>query len=290
MKSLDDAVEEMAVRGKVAKDLISQQKPELLDLFLTYQNEAIEARKFLNESLAKLNKQAEILEVGGGILALSIQLASEGFHVTTVEPVGEGFSGISYIMEIFLEISRSENLQIDLIKHPIEESELKGEFDFIFSINVLEHLRNPYSVLIQLVGNLGKNGTCRIFCPNYDFPYEPHFQKWMYQRKDGAFYLPLSKARSNMIEVSEWCGVHSSLNFITLRKLERFLTQNNILYSVNKRALQNMVYRTVTDHELKNRHKLLANTIGVLLTLRLVGLLCFLPKRSWPIIDIELSN
>jgi hypothetical protein len=36
VKSLDVAVEEMIVRGKIAKDLIAQEKPELLDLFLTY--------------------------------------------------------------------------------------------------------------------------------------------------------------------------------------------------------------------------------------------------------------
>ena len=84
IKSLDQAVEEMVVRGMSAKDLISKQKPELLELFLTYQNEAIEARKFLHNNLVKLDKQAEILEVGGGILALSIQLASEGFRMTTV--------------------------------------------------------------------------------------------------------------------------------------------------------------------------------------------------------------
>jgi 2-polyprenyl-3-methyl-5-hydroxy-6-metoxy-1,4-benzoquinol methylase len=290
MDSFETAQEAMLRRGKIAEDLIALERPELIDLFLTYQNEAIEARKFLNESLVKLNKEADILEVGGGILALSVQLASEGFQITAVEPVGEGFTGISYIMEIFLEISRNENLRIQLIRHPIEACEFKGEFDFIFSINVLEHLKNPYLVMIQLVGILKEDGSCRIFCPNYDFPYEPHFQKWMYQRKNGAFYLPLSKAKTSMIEISEWEGVHRSLNFTTLRKLERFLLQNKIRYLVNKSALQNILMRGAFDQELKNRHKLLASGIDLLFKLRLIRVTGLLPQRFWPIIDIEIFN
>jgi 2-polyprenyl-3-methyl-5-hydroxy-6-metoxy-1,4-benzoquinol methylase len=290
MKSLDIALEEMGARGKIVEELVSLQKPELLDLFITYQNEAMEARKLLHESLIKLNREAEILEVGGGILALSIQLASEGFHITTVEPVGSGFSGISFIMKIYLEISSDENRRIDLIGDPIESCNFKGCFDFIFSINVLEHLENPYSVLIQLVEMLKKDGSCRTFCPNYDFPYEPHFQKWIFKRKNGAFYLPFRRAKTNIIEKSEWQGVHTSINFITLRKLERFLIQNNIKFAVNEGALQNMVYRSATDQELKNRHKLLTNVIQILFRFKIIGVIRIIPKKLWPIIDIEVFN
>ena len=93
-----------------------------------------------------------------------------------------------------------------------------------------------------------------------------------------------------MIETSEWEGVHRSLNFTTLRKLERFLLQNNIRYLANKSALQNMVMRGAFDQELKNRHKLLASGIGVLFKLRLIRVTSLLPQRFWPIIDIEIFN
>jgi 2-polyprenyl-3-methyl-5-hydroxy-6-metoxy-1,4-benzoquinol methylase len=95
MVLLETAEEAMTRRGKLAEGLILSERPELIDLFFTYQNEAIAARKFLDSNLNKLNSGAQILEVGGGILALAVQLASEGFMVTTVEPVGEGFTGIS---------------------------------------------------------------------------------------------------------------------------------------------------------------------------------------------------
>jgi len=55
----------MVRRGKIAESLIALERPELIDLFLTYQNEAVAARKFLDSSLIDLNSGAEILEVGG---------------------------------------------------------------------------------------------------------------------------------------------------------------------------------------------------------------------------------
>ena len=75
----------------------------------------------------------------GGILALAAQLASEGFTVTTVEPVSEGFTGIEYIMNVFSEFAQSETLKFSLIEILIEDYEYDREFDFIFSINVMEH-------------------------------------------------------------------------------------------------------------------------------------------------------
>jgi len=67
MVSLESAEESMNRRGKIAESLIASERPELIDLFLTYQNEAIAARKFLESSLIELDSGAKILEVGGGI-------------------------------------------------------------------------------------------------------------------------------------------------------------------------------------------------------------------------------
>jgi hypothetical protein len=65
MVSLELAQDEMIRRGKIAEDLIKLERPELFNLFLTYQNEAVAARKFLEHSLIELDTGAEVLEVGG---------------------------------------------------------------------------------------------------------------------------------------------------------------------------------------------------------------------------------
>ena len=106
MAAFETAEIKMRHRGELVGAVIALERPDLLDLYFTYQNEAKVARKLLDINLKELNVGAEILEVGGGILALSIQLASEGFKVTTVEPVVEGFTGIAYIMKVFLDIAK----------------------------------------------------------------------------------------------------------------------------------------------------------------------------------------
>ena len=68
MVSLGPAVEAMIRRGALAEGLIALEKPELRNLFLTYQNEAVAARKFLQSSLIELDPGSEILEVGGVFL------------------------------------------------------------------------------------------------------------------------------------------------------------------------------------------------------------------------------
>jgi SAM-dependent methyltransferase len=191
-------------------------------------------------------------------------------------------------MNIFTEIATKEDLSFNLIKLPIEECKFDQKFDFIFSINVMEHLKDPYSVINQLKENLKPAGKYRFFCPNYSFPYEPHFQKWMFRRKNHAFYLPPSRAKSERISVSEWQGVYGSLNFITFEKLISFFSQSNIQYEVNANALRDIALRSESDKELQNRHKLLSCTIKFLFNLRLIRVINLLPSRYWPIIDLQI--
>jgi hypothetical protein len=58
----------------------------------------------------------------------------------------------------------------------------------------MEHLKDPYLVLLQMVETIKTGGNIRFFCLNYDFPYEPHFAKCLFLRKDKAFNLRKIKA------------------------------------------------------------------------------------------------
>jgi 2-polyprenyl-3-methyl-5-hydroxy-6-metoxy-1,4-benzoquinol methylase len=293
MVSLQIAEESMNRRGKIAESLITLERPDLINLFTTYQNEAIAARIFLQSSLIELDSGAEILEVGGGILALAVQLASEGFKVTTVEPVGEGFTGISYIMNIFLEIARKEDEVFTLIKSPIEECRFDHKFDFIFSINVMEHLKNPYTALIGIVNNLKFGCYYRFLCPNYDFPYEPHFGKWLISRSNNAFFLSRKRAKSNLIAEHEIQGLYSSLNFLTLKKITQSLKFTQISLSANRNSLYEIMSRSIYDVELKKRHIGLTNLVRLLFALKLHYLAKLVPVNHQPIMDVKttlLSN
>ena len=213
MISIINAQESMRSRGREVEQYVRKERPELLDLFFTYQNEAIAARSFLDKNLKELNDGVEILEVGGGILALAVQLASEGYKITTVEPVGGGFGGIPFMMQKCLKSAQDENLTIKLVSLPIEQCKFDQKFNFVFSINVMEHLTDPYSVLAQLVGYLTAKGKYRFFCPNYDFLYEPHFGKWLVLRRWGGFYLSKKSACRRDISNTNTSNLYESINF-----------------------------------------------------------------------------
>ena len=290
MVSLQSAEESMTRRGRIAESLIALERPELIDLFLTYQNEAIAARKFLESSLIELDSGAEVLEIGGGILALAIQLASEGFKVTSVEPVGEGFTNIGYIMNIFEEIAKNENLKFNLVEFPIEECRFDHKFDFIFSINVMEHLKDPYLVLNKIVDFLASEGKYRFFCPNYDFPYEPHYSKWIFRRMNNAYFLSESRAATSKLDYQSNPGLHRSLNYLTVKKLRgTFEDLIGVEIRFNQIAFYDLAHRALNDSVLGNRHKKLVNLV---LFIDLVGLLPLLKKfpcEYSPIIDAEIS-
>ena len=290
MVSIESAEVAMARRGKIAEGLITLERPELTDLFLTYQNEAIAARKFLANSLTDLKPGAEILEVGGGILALAIQLASEGFKVTTVEPVGEGFNGISFIMKVFSNIAIQENVTFKLIESPIERCIFETKFDFIFSINVMEHLNEPFLVLNQIKGILKKGGEYRFFCPNYDFPYEPHFGKILWKRKKGSFYLEFDRARRLELDNMDSVGLYNSLNFITVAKLQAFSKETNLLLKFNSQAFYLLLQRSMNDPGLRARHRNFVPIVDFLSKNKFLGLSKLFPTRIQPVMDVTLNN
>jgi 2-polyprenyl-3-methyl-5-hydroxy-6-metoxy-1,4-benzoquinol methylase len=183
----EEAVRMMQKTSDYIENIVKTIRPDLLNTFYTYSNEAIQARKILSQDLLNLKYGDAILEVGAGILALSTQLSREGFKVTAVEPIQEGFEEINFIMNLYLTLSINDGIGLKLVKSQIELSQFTEKFDYIFAFNVFEHISKPYEVVKQLKSELKQNSSLRILCPNYNFPYEPHFRRILFLRKNKAF-------------------------------------------------------------------------------------------------------
>lgn len=289
MDSPEQALKTMAKRGKSVEALIVDQHPELIDLFQTYQNEAVQARRLLHPNLMALQNGAKLLEIGGGILALAIQLESEGFDVTTVEPIGDGFTGISFMMQKFLETANEEALEVSLIRLPIEHCVFEDKFDFAFSINVMEHLQDPLEVLRLILKTLSPSGVYRFFCPNYDFPYEPHFGKFLWRRRNHSFYLSYIRAQRKHINGVDSLGLYNTLNFITLKKVLRFCSDNNLKITTNKLAFHDILSRAIYDSAMKSRHRNLAMLAAFIPKIGLLRLSKYVPPRYQPVMDLSLT-
>lgn len=287
---LSESQESMNRKSDIFRQVISDNRPELLRLFETYHHEALAARKFLDSDLQNLDPESKILEVGGGIMLLASQLASEGFRITSVEPVGIGFGDIEYLKGIVIETGKADGVALTTDSRRIEEFRSDHEFDYVFSINVMEHLINPYDTINELVKILSPSGKYRFFCPNYDFPYEPHFSKWMFKRKNHAFHLSKSEIMNSQIDLTDPEGLYDSLNFITATKLRRNLLAGGIELNFNKNAFKEIIERSLNDVGLGNRHPRLVRLVKFTKYLGLIRIAEIFPVNLQPVLDVTASR
>ena len=119
-----------------------------------------------------LDKDKKILEVGGGIHLLTSFLHQD-YDITSIEP--GGFTG--FTDELRNKILDQHKLKVHTTT--VEKFTTYTKFDFIFSMNVLEHTDDIKQHIISCM-NLLKDEHSLLFiqCPNYTFPFEPHFYKW----------------------------------------------------------------------------------------------------------------
>ncbi len=97
----------------------------------------------------------------------------QDYDITSIEP--GGFTG-------FTDKLRNKILDQHKLKvhtTTVENFTTDTRFDFIFSMNVLEHTDDIKQHIISCM-NLLKDEYSLLFiqCPNYTFPFEPHFYKW----------------------------------------------------------------------------------------------------------------
>ena len=137
-----------------------------------YQNAKADALHCFTSIEKYLDKDKKILEVGGGIHLLTSFLHQD-YDITSIEP--GGFAG--FTDELRNKILDQHKLKVHTTT--LENFTSDTKFDFIFSMNVLEHTDDIKQHIISCM-NLLKNEHSLLFiqCPNYTFPFEPHFYKW----------------------------------------------------------------------------------------------------------------
>ncbi len=150
-------------------------EPALLSLLDTYAAEAIFGRNYIASDLESLPPGAKILEVGAGSLLLSCQLIREGFQVTALEPIGNGFSHFEQMRKIVSDRAAILGCLPVNLNVPAEDLTERNNFDYAFSINVMEHVADISCVIANVGRSLVVGAIYHFTAPNYLFPYEPHF-------------------------------------------------------------------------------------------------------------------
>lgn len=270
---------------------INQSKPYLLSTFETYAAEASFARGLLDEDLEPLNKDASILEVGAGALLLSCQLVREGYEVTALEPIGCGFGHFSELQELVLNLAKQQDCVPQIMTQKVEEIVCREAFDFVFSINVMEHVDDVPQAILAVTGALKMGAYYRFICPNYLFPYEPHFNiPTLFSKR--LTHKIFHNAIYNNKAVGDPDGMWRSLNWITILSVKRQSnSMPNVELGFKKDLFFKMIGRVINDDKFSSRRSVwMRKLFHFINLLKLSHVAKYIPVLLQPVIDCKITK
>lgn len=275
-----------AVAQRIARDA-----PDLQPLFDIYAGEARFGRRFIADELARLPAGARVLEVGAGSYLLSTQLAREGYEIIALEPVGQGFSHFRRMQEVVAGLAAEMQCMPQVMPVQAEQLDAANAHDFAFSINVMEHVGDVPAVIERVAASLRQGARYRFTCPNYAFPYEPHFnmptlfsksltERWLGKRLFGNRRL------------DDPIGTWRSLNWITVGQIARIVRRHaNLRVRFRRDLLTSTLERVVRDPQFAARRSAVMRMgIATLVRTGLHRLPAVLPASMLPIIDCEIEK
>jgi SAM-dependent methyltransferase len=229
----------VARRAGIAEELAGQYLANLA-------SEARYALGLLRHRRLALTEDARVLEVGAGIGLTATILQRAGLRITAIEPIGDGFGVFAHLRAELVErlpeaapLVRCGAEELVPAKH--------GEFDVIFSINVLEHCRPMQPALRGIASVLAPGGRMLHLCPNYRVPYEPHL---------GAPLIPFApQLTPRLWPAMAAHEVWSSLNFITAGDLQRLARDAGLQLELVPGVMDELVARLATDEAFGRRQR-----------------------------------
>jgi SAM-dependent methyltransferase len=271
------------------REHIAVHAPTLIPLFDVMAGEARFARAWMSEDISRLPKGAALLEVGGGVFLLSCQLAREGFAVTAIEPTGNGFGAFEELGKLVLELAAQEAPIPFVARCKAEDYHSETSFDFVYSVNVMEHVDDPERVIARVSAVLRPGASYRFFCPNYRFPYEPHFNIPTFITKQWTEKLMGKKIFAN-IQMDDPAGVWKSLNWITVGMVRRIVNRDqSLVIQCNAKIFSQMLERSVSDKEFAaRRSRWVVAIIRQLVNFRIHRVANLVPVTMQPAMDVQL--
>ena len=270
---------------------LERSAPELLPLFSTMSQEARFGRNWIDKDLKSLKPGAKILEVGGGIFLLSCQLSHEGYDITTIEPSGSGFGEFQALGEKILGVSKRHGALPHILTCSAEDFASNDVFDYAFSINVMEHVDDPEKVIHKITRALSTGSSYRFVCPNYLFPYDPHFNIPTLLNKNitGAIFSRKIARNKRMQDPS---GVWKSINWITAPMVKRLTGRDNGLsLFFDKNTLVWMLERGMDDPEfIRRRSGWMIRLVKAAKKYGVLNLARHVPAAIQPIMDCRLTK
>jgi len=254
---------------RIASEITGVSEPECNEYLDGYINEA---RYALGRIREHLFPSCRVLEVGAGLGLLSLFLASRGFLVVANNVDENTFLSMGRLRQWVM--SQYPDVTLPFVMGKIESLDcpLESKFDFLFSLNVLEHVQNVKAAFVAMSAMLKPSGCMWHSCPNYSFPYEPHLATLLlpfFPEKTAHFFPKLAKRKF---------GVWKTLNFITASELVRIADQLDLSLMFNQKVFYEHLLRLKTDPFFRGRHVFLYYVVRCLASMRVLTLF-----RSTPV-------
>jgi len=263
--------------------------PELItDPLRTYISEARFFKNLILTDVSKLSRGGYLIEVGSGIGLLSLHLASLGFEVTAFEPQSSGFNHMNEMRSLISENWMPPVPQVEFREAILEqETKLDKNADYIFAINVIEHVHDYEDLITQAVKAKTPTATLRIICPNYSIPYEPHFNIPIIFTKIFTKFIFGHKIRGSKIPNSEefW----DDLSWPTQRGLRNMLKSKGWNVEFSRDATHAYLNRVLADSDFIIRKGLIVGSLFKVIS-HLPKVIRFVPYSLLPIIDCRITN
>ncbi len=261
---------------------------EITDPLRTYISEAKFFKNLILTDTSKLKHGSYLIEVGSGIGLLSFHLASVGFEVTAFEPQSSGFNQMNAMRTLISENWKPSAPKVEFREASLNRAtNLNKLADYIFAINVIEHVHDIEDLITQAVKVKTREATMRIVCPNYSIPYEPHFNIPIIFTKRVTKFIFKHKIRNSEIPNSEefW----DDLSWPTQRGLKKMLESKGWNVEFSREATDEYLKRVLTDSDFLLRKGYLIGTFFKLISY-VAKIVRFVPSAFLPIIDCRITN
>ena len=254
-----------------------------LKSFDVYYEESFFGLMLIAPDIAALDKNSTILEFGSGIGLIASHLANLGFKVTSLEPSEQGFGMMSRLQKV-VGLHYSNNLSTaSHYNLKIEDYSSNSKFDYIFAINVLEHVENEELAIASSKALLNVNGKLRLINPNYAFPYEPHFNIPIIFGK--KFTHILFRRKIQEFPIYDSLGTWSSLNWVSTWKIARIAKKLKIEVTFGRESWNSYLERISIPGEFSRRK----GPILRVLVPKMARIFALIPIWFIPITDATLT-
>ena len=241
----------------------------------------------LSDEINVLEVGAKVFEIGAGPRMLSAQVASQGMDLTSIEPASQGFSVMDKLGKIIDNLSGHQGISYELTTTKAEDFLIRDKFEFAYSINVMEHVDDIEIVLTNVFNALVPNGRYHFVCPNYAFPFEPHFNSITFINKRLTEVLFKSRllVKSNHQDPT---GLWDSLNWINYSSVKSCAeNKNDVELVFSRRALDLYLARAIEDEDFQLRHPRISKLTRKMKPI-IFSILSVTPVRLLPILDVTL--